>query len=301
VTAYSLREAAQVFGISPARLRHWERSALLRPVGAASEAARPFGFRDLVCIKTVLALLDHGVPLQRIRRTVEEVRDRIPELDQPIAQLRVWIDGSDRVVVRHGDALYEPSGQMVIDFTLAPERPDDVAELRPAAPPPAEPEPATAIDWFERGCRLDGRPETFDEAIAAYERALALDPELADAHCNLGAIHHQRDRRDRARACYERALACQPGHVESHLNLAAIDEEDERLEAALAHYRAALRSDPMHTDAHLATALLYEKLGVRRRARDHWRRYLQLAPGGAWAEVARKRIEDERGTPFGDG
>jgi len=291
-----MSEAARFFGISPARLRYWERSALLRPSGAGEDAARPFGFRDLVCIKTVLVLLDHGVPLRRIRRTVEEVRGRIPELDEPVAQLRVWIDGSDRVVVRHGDALYEPSGQMVIDFALAPARPDDVAELR-APQPEEETDPETALEWFERGCRLDGSPETFDRAIEAYERAVAADPAFADAHCNLGAIHHQRDRRDLARTCYERALACDAGHVESNLNLAAILEEEERLEAALTHYRAALRADPMHTDAHLATALLYEKLGLRRRARDHWRRYLQLAPAGSWADVARKRLQEGEGAP----
>jgi tetratricopeptide (TPR) repeat protein len=208
-----------------------------------------------------------------------------------VAQLRVWLDGSDRVVVRHGDALYEPSGQMVIDFALAPARPDDVAELRrPASAPSSDPE--TALEWFERGCRLDGRPETHADAIDAYQRAIDADPDFADAHCNLGAIHHQRDRRDEARACYERALRCDPSHVESNLNLAAILEEDERLEAALSHYKAALRADPLHIDAHLATALLYEKMGLRRRAREHWRRYLQFAPSGAWADVARKRVDE---------
>jgi DNA-binding transcriptional MerR regulator len=293
VTAYSLREAARVSGISPARLRSWERSALLRPRGA--DAGRPFGFRDLVCIKTVLVLLDHGVPLRRIRRTVEEVRGRIPELDEPVAQLRVWIDGSDRIVVRHGDALFEPSGQMVIDFALAPPRPDDVTELRradEAAAVAEEPDPETALAWFERGCRLDGRPETFSRAIEAYEQAVAADPAFADAWCNLGAIHHQRDHRAEARRCYERALAIEAGHVEANLNCAAICEEEERLEAALAHYRTALRSDPHHADAQLATALLYEKLGLRRRARENWRHYLRLTPSGAWADVARKRLEE---------
>jgi tetratricopeptide (TPR) repeat protein len=180
---------------------------------------------------------------------------------------------------------------MVIDFALAPARPDDVAELR-VPPPEADPDPENALEWFERGCKLDGRPETFERAIDAYERAIAADPGFADAHCNLGAIHHQCDRRDAARACYERALACEPGHVESNLNLAAICEEEERLEAALAHYRAALRADPTHTDGHLAIALLYEKLALRRRARDHWRRYLALSPTGAWADAARKRIQE---------
>jgi tetratricopeptide (TPR) repeat protein len=69
-------------------------------------------------------------------------------------------------------------------------------------------------------------------------------------------------------------------------------EEENRCEAALSHYKAALRADPLRTDAHLATALLYEKLGLRRRAREHWRRYLQCAPAGAWAEIAKKRVEE---------
>lgn len=301
VRAYSQGEAARILGVSPARLRSWERHALVRP--SVRDGDRPaYGFRDLVCGKTILVLLDHGVPLRRIRRTVEAVRERIPELDEPVAQLRVWLDGSDRIVVRHGDALFEPDGQRVIDFTLAPARPDDVAPLGVAAasgnrsslreqqaPAPA---PESALEWFERGCRLDGRPETFAEAIEAYRNAIAADPGFADAHCNLGAIHHQQDRRDEARACYERALACDPGHVEAHLNLASLDEEEERPEAALAHYRAALRADPMRAETHLAVALLYERLALRRRARAHWRRYLQCAPGGAWAEVARKRLAE---------
>lgn len=293
MTAYSRPDAARFFGISPARLRYWERSALVRPSAAGEESDARFGFRDLVCIKTILVLLDHGVPLRRIRRTVEQVRERIPELDEPIAQLRVWTDGSERVVVRHGDALYEPSGQMVIDFALAPASPDDVAPLRRPATAEEPGDPETALEWFEKGCRLDGRAETFDEAIDAYERAIAVDPEFADAHCNLGAIHHQRDDREQARACYERALRSDASHVEANLNLAAILEEEERPEAALGHYKAALRADPMHTDAHLATALLYERLGLRRRAREHWRRYLQFAPAGAWAEVAKKRVDEE--------
>jgi len=291
VTAYSLPDAARFFGITPARLRYWERNALVRPSAGQADAPA-FGFRDLVCIKAILVLLDHGVPLRRIRRTVEAVRERIPELDQPVAQLRVWIDGSERVVVRYGDALYEPSGQMVIDFTLSPACSDDVAPLRRPDLPAAEPDPETALEWFERGCRLDARPESFDEAADAYRRALAADPDFADAHCNLGAIHHQRDQRDAARACYEEALRRDALHVEANLNLAGMLEEENRCEAALSHYKAALRADPLRTDAHLATALLYEKLGVHRRAREHWRRYLQCAPAGAWAEIAKKRVEE---------
>ncbi len=293
MSVYSLREAARITGITPTRLRSWERHELVRP--SARESDPPaYGFRDLVCIKTILVLLDHGIPLRRIRRTVSAVRTAIPELDEPVAQLRVWLDGSDRVVVRHGDALYEPDGQRVIDFTLSPERPDDVAPLAiPCAEGDVGVQPETALEWFEHGCRLDSRAETFDDAIDAYRRALEVDPQFTDAHCNLGAVYHQQDRRSDARACYERALACDGSHVEAHLNLANLDEEEERPEAALAHYRAALRADPVRAETHLAAALLYDRLKLRRRAREHWRRYLQIAPSGAWAAAARKRLSEQ--------
>jgi tetratricopeptide (TPR) repeat protein len=185
----------------------------------------------------------------------------------------------------------------VIDFALSPAHADDVAALATGAADgdagAGGANPESALEWFERGCRLDSRPETFAQAIEAYRSAIEADPGFADAHCNLGAVHHQQDRRAEARGCYERALACDASHVEAHLNLANLDEEDERPEAALAHYRAALRADPMRAETHLAVALLYEKLTLRRRARDHWRRYLQCAPGGAWAEVARKRLDEQ--------
>jgi Tfp pilus assembly protein PilF len=69
-------------------------------------------------------------------------------------------------------------------------------------------------------------------------------------------------------------------------------EEDEHNEAALQHYKRALAADPLYADAHVSLALLYEKLALRRMARDHWRRYLQLDPGGSWADVARRHLAD---------
>jgi len=292
VKGYSFHDAARICKLSSARLRYWERTALVRPsLRLDSEPA--FGFRDLVCIKAVLVLLDSGVPLRRIRRSVESVRARLPEIDRPLGALRIWIDGSNRVVVRYDGVLLQPDGQAVLDFPLAPERSDDVAYLeRPRSGSASAPDPETALEWFERGCRLDGEAATRSEAIAAYERSLEADPNFADAHCNLGTVHYNQGHRSAARVAYQRALVLEPDHVEANFNLAKMCEEEGRNEAALHHYKTAMHADPLYPEVQLNLALLYEKLGLPRKAREHWRRYLQLEPLGTWAEVARKHLAD---------
>lgn len=287
VADYSLADVARIFELSPARLRYWQRTQLI-PASPGDDRQPTFGFRDLVCIRTVIALLDRGVPVRRIRRSVASIRERLPEIERPLDSLRVWVDGSDRVVVRHEGSLIEPDGQLVLDLELAPARRDDVVPLRA----PAEPDPASALEWFEVGCRLDADPARQEEAEGAYRRAVACDPDFADAHCNLGALLQQRGDRSGARACYEAAVAVDPAHVEARFNLASLLEEEGRDESALVHYRAAARSDPTFPDAQLNLALLYDRLGLARRAREHWRRYLALRPEGTWADLARKRLDD---------
>lgn len=282
--AFSRAHVARICKVSPRRLRSWECSALVARSGRSG--SRPaFAFRDLVSVRSLRGLVEAGVSLRRIRGCVESVRRRMPELDHPAGSLRLWMEGSRRVVLRHGGMLLEPDGQAVLDF--APSR-GALAPLPPRVPPERERE--RALEWFERGCALDSDPASYAEAAEAYACALALDPDLADAHCNLGAVRFNQDRRDAARACFERALEIDREHPEAHLNLATLLEEDGAHEAALRHYQAALAADPGYADAHVSLALLYERLAEPRRARAHWRRYLRLEPGGAWAELARRRL-----------
>jgi len=293
VGAYTLEDVARITGVSRARLRYWERTALLEPTlardsGAARRRNSEFDFRDLVTVRSVLSLLDRGVSLRRIRRSVEALRQRIPDVDRPLGSLRPWLDGSRRVVLRHDGVLVEPDGQLVLEFGPA-RQPSPVALCAPASSALRR---ELAAKWFEQGCKLDSDRTTYAEAIEAYVRAIECDPDCADAHCNLGSVYFNQDRLSSSRACFERALALDPQHVEANLNLATLLEEEGRFQMALRHYKVALDADPMYADTHVSLALLYEKIGLRRKARGHWRRYLQLEPSGTWVEIARRRLQE---------
>ncbi len=292
VSAYTLDDVARICGVRAARLRDWQRMRLLDPERPDSTA---FGFRDLVSVRTLVGLLDQGIPLRRIRRTLEDVREQMPDVEQPLGSLCVTHTGSRRVVLRRDGWLVETSGQLVLDF--GSERVDkEVVSItdqcvKNALTRRIEAREA-AWDCFERGCKLDSDRTTYGDAIEAYERALQADPEFADAHCNLGSVYFNQDRRTTAKACFARALEVDPNHVEAHLNLATLLEDEERYQSALGHYKAALAVDPLQPDIRVSLALLFDRLGLPRKAREHWRRYLQLDPSGSWADLAHRRLTD---------
>ena len=300
MTDYSLGDIARILKVSPRRLRYWQRTELVESL-ASQTSDDGYAFRDLVVLRAILTLLDKGIPLQRIRRNLETVRDRLPDLDDPAAALRLWGEQgekSDRLVLRHAGRLEEAGGQLMLEFEENARRDIDgvtaLADLEASGLASGASTSASideAVAWFERGCELDAEPEKWTEAIEAYEKALELEDDYADAYCNLGAVRYNQGQRAAARRAFEACLEREADHVEANFNLANVLEEIGDDGGALKHYRRALASDPLYPDLHINLALLYEKIGRPRGACDHWRRVLQLDPGGSWAEVARLRLE----------
>jgi tetratricopeptide (TPR) repeat protein len=294
VPDYSLGDIARILKVSPRRLRYWQRTELVESLALPTDDDG-YAFRDLVVLRAILSLLDKGIPLQRIRRNLETVRDRLPDLDDPAAALRLLGEQSDRLVLRHDGRLEETGGQLLLEFEengpLRDECVSSLAEFETGTALHSSSSEDEAIAWFERGCELDVDSENWAEAIEAYEKALELEEDYADAYCNLGAVRYNQGQRTAARRAFEACLALEADHVEANFNLANVLEEVGDDGGALKHYRHALASDPLYPDLHINLALLYEKIGRPRGACDHWRRLLQLDPEGSWAEVARLRLE----------
>jgi tetratricopeptide (TPR) repeat protein len=109
-----------------------------------------------------------------------------------------------------------------------------LAELRKATR--AHPQDASAWRKLGDASHAQGR---VDEAEAAWQRSLALDPAQADVHWALGTIYTSRNQDDRARKAYESALGLEPDHHGALFNLGNLALTEGRLGEAEALLRRA--------------------------------------------------------------
>ncbi len=99
-----------------------------------------------------------------------------------------------------------------------------------------------SMHYYLGKCRLlTGSPE---QAVAAFQRAVACNPESFAAHAGLGNALTILGRRDEAEASYRAALERQPDDAESLTNLANLLLARGSVAEACAFYRTVLAKEP---------------------------------------------------------
>lgn len=283
---YTSRDVARLFSISESRLRYWEKSGFLRRSGEAGER-RYYTFQDLIGIRVAKGLLDHGIALRQVRRSLEALRGNLPRVSRPLSSLRITAEGQT-VVVKDEQGAYDPTtGQLQLDFDVSALRDDVVRVLRRGGTPNDH---RLAYEAYMEGCRLDEDEHTYSQAEAAYRRAIELDPSLANAITNLGNLLFRRGDVAEAERLYVRALQIDGEQPEAFYNLGFLLYERGELATAALNFRRALRSDPGFADAHFNLAMVLSDMGEASQARGHWETYLKLDPQSPWAEIARRHL-----------
>ena len=89
----------------------------------------------------------------------------------------------------------------------------------------------------------------FDEAVASYHKALSIRPDYAQAHNNLGNAFKGLGQLDEAVASYRKALTIKPDYAGAHNNLGTALQELGKLDEAVASYRKALALKPDYAEA----------------------------------------------------
>ena len=133
-----------------------------------------------------------------------------------------------------------------------------------------------------------------DQAELSFRRAISLD-NSAEHHNNLGVLFREQERLDEAMAAYQQALARDARHAATHYNLGNVYRAKSEFGAAAESYRRAIEGDPAHWRAHCDLGDVLQTLGQFEAASAAYRRSLELNPAqpGAWyaagcAESARK-------------
>lgn len=94
---YTAQQASKLTNCSLHQLRYWDRVSLVNP-SIQSSGGRPgvrrlYSFRDLVALRVVRGLLDHGMSVQRVRRAWDYLR-RNADMDIHLADVKLVTDGT---------------------------------------------------------------------------------------------------------------------------------------------------------------------------------------------------------------
>ena len=98
--------------------------------------------------------------------------------------------------------------------------------------------------WYNLGVTFE-LARKFDQTIAAYERAIELDPKFAQPYHGLGIVYDKLTRYEEAIAAYERAIELGLSeHAYPHSGLGDVYYDLTRYEEAIAAYERAKELDP---------------------------------------------------------
>ncbi len=107
------------------------------------------------------------------------------------------------------------------------------------------------------------------EALEHLEKALKMQPDFAEAHCNMGVILHIQGRLTEAKVHYEKALQQDSTLVEARSGLGTLLCRTDREKAGLKYLKQVLKEDPHRVNARFNIAVAYHKLGDFKKAIEH--------------------------------
>ncbi len=262
--SFSTRRVQELLGAS--RISRTTLTGLIR-LNFVSPARGPrneyrFSFQDLLILRTAWQLQQANVPPRKILGALDMLRGGMSR-QLPLTGLRITAVGAAVAVREASGQLRAESGQLLMDFDLAP-MPGRVSLLTPDGPPAA----VTAHSCFSRGQSLE--PTDLAAAEAAYRSAIAIDPVHAPAYLNLGALLCEASRSEEAAALCDAALARGVVSAHLHFNHAIALEDLGRRAQALESYVKALALEPTLADAHYNSGVILQAAGDSQSALRHF-------------------------------
>jgi len=291
---YTPAMLAELLHVPISIIRRWHRRGLIVPVREVRRLPY-FDFQEVATARQLAELLAAGASPDAIERKLEALGRYMPDVERPLAQLSVIVQGQ-QLLLRQGEGLIEPGGQLRIDFE-ALDRATAVPDPEPALQ--ANTLPLSVDQWpssdptmllqsaaaYEDDGQLELAVDLYRAALAAGGPDAEICFQLAELLYRLGDTHAARER-------YYMAIELDEDYVEARANLGCVLVETGRPELAVAAFQGALRFHRDYPDVHYHLARTLDDLGRPEEAEQHWGAFLSLAPSSPWSEEARQRLQD---------
>ena len=294
-SGYGPGEVASFLGIDQALIDRWRKQGLVKPKGKDGR----YDFSDLISLREVADLVKAGVKPSVIRKTLDRMAQQRSGAEPTPKALALSANGSDELVARVDGELFSADGQRFFDFDQ-PQTPGSAhAIVGAVVPEPKGPSiiierktPAPEL-LFERALRLEADGQ-LAEAAQMYRRVIALAPDWAEAHYNLGNVLRATGKVQAAEEMYRLTVALDEDYAAAWYNLGDVLDEHGEVEQAVEALQSALDAEPEFTDAHYNLASCLDRLGRHDEAVPHWKAYLDRDPHSMWADAARKALQRQK-------
>jgi DNA-binding transcriptional MerR regulator len=108
---FKTREVVDLMDLSRRQLQYWAKTGLIEPSARTPGGHHRYSFDDLVALKATKRLIDSGVSVQKIRKSVRALQELLPQVGRPLSDL-VLVATGDVVLVFRDDTVFEAiSGQ----------------------------------------------------------------------------------------------------------------------------------------------------------------------------------------------
>lgn len=156
--------------------------------------------------------------------------------------------------------------------------------------------PQDGAAWLNLG-RASLLQRRIPEARTRLQQAIAVAPDLDEAHYNLGLVHRMTGAPRLAMAAFQRAVQLNPAHGKAHGNLGLLLAEAKQFPAAAREFEAALRVDPADAVALGMLGAIRLQQGQAAAAVPLLTKALELDPDDAEVRENLRLARERSGTP----
>jgi len=122
-----------------------------------------------------------------------------------------------------------------------------------------------------------------EEAIKAYSKALTIKPDNADAYHNMGITLKDQGKLEEAIKAYSKALAIKPDYADAYYNMGITLKDQGKLEEAIEAYNKALAIEPDFAEAYNNMGITLQEQDKLEEAIEAFNKALAIKPDNAQA------------------